>query len=318
MARSSGTKDVHDASVSYQEAQCRLGWKVTTPGGGTKTETTYKKIVKKDVLKKAWSTATLQWMKKSTRTLREHFGKIGDIDLELPKRVRSYWYSQRTDKVTRKRYRQLITWDYVTKTQYRWKSTTTWSTETQTPWASALAIQTRQKRYFYWYKNPAVGEQDLKTTDKAVCDPFPGGCRLEGSDQWSVVQSCSAGMDGFFKVECETENVPVSAKDYCDRNGQYVAGLGLIQCEGTTSVAPYSGPVAACGTIHPDLRDKILAASQGHGGDPLSMVQFSNCNAKHRKRNSSQPTNANRFNPARTMDSRRPIAERGVRIGHGQ
>lgn len=279
-----GTKDVHDASVSYQlTQQCRLGWEVTTPGGGTKTETTYKKIVKKDVLKKTWSTATLEWRKKSTRTLREYFEKIGDIDLELPKRVRSYWYSQKTEKVTRKRYRQMITWDYVTKTQYRWKSTTTWSTQTQTPWASALAIQTRQKRYFYWYKNPAVGEQDLKTTDKAVCNPFPGGCRLEGSDQGSVVQFCSDGMDGFFLVECDTSSVPVSANKYCAENDQYVEGVGLIQCKGTTSVAPYSGPVEACGTIHPDLRDKILAASQGHGSDPLSMVQFSNCNTEHKE-----------------------------------
>lgn len=279
-----GTKDVHDASVSYQLAQCRLGWKVTTPGGGTKTETTYKKIIKKDVLNEAWSTATLRWWKKGTRTLREHFGKISDIEeqLQWPKRVRSYWYSQRTDRVTRKLYRQLISWDYVTKAQYRWKSTTTWSTETQTPWASALAIQTRQKRYFYWYKNPAVGEQDLKTTDKTVCNQFAGGCRLEGNDQWSVVPSCSAGMDGFFKVECETSSEPVSAKDFCARNGQYVEGLGRIQCDGTW-VAPYSGPVAACGAIHPDLRDNILAASQGHGGNPLSMVQFSNCNAGHRE-----------------------------------
>lgn len=279
-----GTKDVHDASVSYDSKSCSLGWKVTTPGGGTKTETIYKKIVKKDVLKKTWRTATLRWMKKSTRTLREHFGKIGDMteQLEWPKRVQSYWYSQKTEKVTRKLYRQLITWDYVRKSQYRWKLTSTWSTQTQTPWASALAIQTRQKRYFYWYKNPAVGEQDLKTTDKAVCDQFPGGCRLEGSDQGSVVQFCSAGMDGFFLVECETLSVPVIAKDFCDRHGQYVEGWGLIQCDGTTSVAPYSGPVAACGAIHPDLRDKILAASQGHA-NPLSMVQFSNCNAKHKE-----------------------------------
>lgn len=279
-----GTKDVHDATVNYQEAQCRLGWKVTTPGGGTKTETTYKKIVKKDVLKGAWSTATLRWAKKSTRTLRESFGKIGDMTEQLlwPERVRTYWNSQRTDEVTRKLYQQMITWDYVTKAQYRWKSTSTWSTETQTPWASALAIQTRQKRYFYWYKDPAAGEQDLKTTDKAVCNPFPGGCKLEGSDQWSVVQSCSAGTDGFFRVECETEDVPVSAQKYCDRNGQYVAGQGLIKCDGTW-VAPYSGPVAACGAIHPDLERDILAASQGHGGKPLSMVQFSNCNREHRE-----------------------------------
>lgn len=53
-----GTKEVHDANVSYKLAQCQLGWKVTTPGGGTKTETTYKKIVKKDVLQKTWTTAT--------------------------------------------------------------------------------------------------------------------------------------------------------------------------------------------------------------------------------------------------------------------
>lgn len=280
-----GTKDVHDASVSYLlTQQCRLGWKVTTPGGGTKTETTYKKIVKKDVLKGAWSTATLQWAEKSTRTLREGFQKIGDMTEQLlwPKRVRSYWYSQKTQKVNRKVYQQMITWDYVTKAQYRWKSTTTWSTETQTPWASALAIQTRQKRYFYWYKDPAAGEQDLKTTDKAVCNQFAGGCKLEGSDLWSVVQSCTAGTDGFFKVECETEKVPVSAQEYCDRNGQYVAGQGLIKCDGTW-VAPYSGPVAACGAIHPDLRDKIIAASQGHDGEPLSMVQFSNCNPKHKE-----------------------------------
>ncbi|WP_291603536.1 PilC/PilY family type IV pilus protein [Comamonas sp.] len=279
-----GTKDVHDASVSYKLAQCELGWKVTTPGGGTKTETTYKKIVKKDVLKKQWSTATLQWAKKSTNTLREHFGKISNKEEELlwPKRVRSYWNSQRKDTVTRKLYRQLLTWDYVTKTQYRFRSTTTWSTETQTPWASALAIQTRQKRYFYWYKNPAVGEQDLKTTDKNVCNQFAGGCRLEGSDQWSVVQSCSAGADGFFKVECETVPIQVSAKDFCGRNGQYVQGLGLIKCDGTW-VAPYSGPVASCGAIHPDLQREILAASQGHGGNPLSMVQFSNCNRGHKE-----------------------------------
>ncbi|KGG92435.1 MULTISPECIES: pilus assembly protein [Comamonas] len=279
-----GTKEVHDANVSYKLAQCQLGWKVTTPGGGTKTETTYKKIVKKDVLQKTWTTATLSWRKKSTNTLREHFGKISNREEELlwPKRIRSYWYSQRKDQVTSKRYRQLLTWDYVTKTQYRYKATTTWSTQTQTPWASALAIQTRKKRYFYWYKNPAVGEQDLKTTDKNVCNQFAGGCRLEGSDQWSVVQSCSGGMDGFFKVECETVPIQVSAKDFCGRNGQYVEGLGLIQCDGTW-VAPYSGPVASCGAIHPDLRDKILEASQGHGGNPLSMVQFSNCNAGHRE-----------------------------------
>ncbi len=280
-----GTKDIHDASVSYRLAQCRLGWKVTTPGGGTKTETTYKKIVKKDVLKKQWNTATLQWAKKTTNTLQEHFGKIGDREEELkqPKRVRTYWNSQGTHRVTSKRYRQLLTWDYVTKTQYRFRATTTWSTETQTPWASALAIQTRQKRYFYWYKNPAVGEQDLKTTDKKVCDQFAGGCRLEGSDQWSVVQSCSSGTDGFFKVECDTPPpVPVSAKDFCGRNGQYVEGLGRIQCDGTW-VAPYSGPVASCGSIHPDLQRDILAASQGHAGNPLSMVQFSNCNSGHRE-----------------------------------
>lgn len=279
-----GTKDVHDASVSYKLAQCELGWKVTTPGGGTKTETTYKKIVKKDVLHKQWSTATLRWAKRSTNTLRERFRKISDLEEELlwPKRVRSYWNSQRKDTVTRKLYRQLITWDYVTKEQYRYKATTTWSTQTQTPWASALAIQTRQKRYFYWYKNPVV-EQDLKTTDKTVCDPFPGGCKPEGNDKvWEVVRSCSAGMDGFFKVECETEPIQVSAKEYCGRNGQYVEGLGLIQCDGTW-VEPYSGPVASCGTIHPDLRDKIIAASQGHAGNPLSMVQFSNCDTTHKE-----------------------------------
>ena len=41
---SSGYKIVRDATVTYSTAPCSLGWRVTTPAAGTKTETIYKKV----------------------------------------------------------------------------------------------------------------------------------------------------------------------------------------------------------------------------------------------------------------------------------
>ncbi|MEG1454686.1 MAG: hypothetical protein RSC66_03835, partial [Comamonas sp.] len=86
-----------------------------------------------------------------------------------------------------------------------------------------------------------------------------------------VSASCSPGMDGDYKVECQTSEVPTSAS-VCSNNGQFVPGQGTIYCEGSSGVSPINGPVPACGTLHP-----ALAAS----GVTASMVLFSGCNSSH-------------------------------------
>lgn len=275
-----GYKLVHDASVRYGTEVCSLGWEITTPGGGTKTVTTYKRIVEKDVLKQTQNIGNFEWWKKSTRTVMQRSGKLGPLGIEYqwPKRIQNYGHKQGTHRYKRERYQQLITWDYINKKQYRNLSTTTWSTQTQTPLSKAVALQTRQKRYFYWYKDPAAGEGWLKTTNRSVCEAFPGGCRkTEGNDDWQVVQTCSPGQDGDFKVECDGPREVNVSSSYCNRDGEYVPNLGTIACEGS-QVGAYTGPVPACGTIHPTLKTQIEAA----GGNP-SQVKYSNCDTSHKE-----------------------------------
>ena len=270
---SSGYKYVRDASVAYGTAPCSLGWKVTTPGGGTKTETIYKKIIEKDVMTQSQLTANFTWFNKTTRQQTRSYSKITNWD--YPKSERPYWYAQGTGTVTRTQYRQQLQYSQIKRTVSRYKATTTWSEQTQTPYSRATAQKVEQKKYFYWYRDPSKGETDLKTTDRAVCTPFPSGCSLQGNDTWgTVVQSCSANAQDSqgFKTECRTTEVAVTYASYCpSRNGQFVAGVGTIACEGS-SVSPYSGPVPSCGVIHPSLSAAITAA----GGD-VTKVIYTNC-----------------------------------------
>lgn len=277
-----GEKLIHDSVTSYQLADCELGWNVTIPGGGSKTETSYKKVVKKDVKTTTYHTADLEWARKRTQTMLKVFGKPSDLDWTLPKRQSTYWWAQLTSKVGMTRQNQRITWDYIEKSSYRYQKSVTWATETQTPWGEALAKQIKRKRYFYWYRNPTVTDDELKTTDINICKQFASGCTLEGNDQWEIVRACTPGMDKDYKVECETAQIKVSGTDYCEYNGSFIPGLGTIQCAGTW-VPPYSGPVEQCGVIHPDLKAAILKESQGHGGNPLANVQFSNCDRTHQQ-----------------------------------
>jgi len=277
----SGYKLERDASVTYGLAACTVGWKVTVPGGGTKTETVYKKIIKKDVLRQSWHNGDLSWIKRYfNQTLRVSHKAPGPWDGNLSAMQSEYWYAQGTHTVTKNQYQQQINWNYINKKQYKNKLVTTWSTETQTPWARAVASQTREKRYFYWYKNPALGEVELKTTDKSVCEAFASGCKVEppGGDSWKVVQSCTPGRAGDYQVECDgpTER-DVSASAYCSRNGQYVPGVGTIACEGV-AVPAYSGPVLACNSLHPQLAADIAAA-----GGSTALVEYSNCDSSHRE-----------------------------------
>lgn len=276
----SGHRLEHDASVSYDFADCTIGWKVTVPGGGTKTEATYKKIIKKDVMRRSWYSADLHWWQKtSTQVMRiSHKAPSGTHDQE--KGERQYWHAQGTHTQTKNLYQQRVSWNYINKRQYRNKLVTTWNTETQTPWARATASQIREKRYFYWYKNPALGEVDLKTTDKAVCEAFASSCQVEppGGDSWKVVEACTPGMTGDYKLECDGPTVrDVSASTYCSQNGRYVPGVGTITCQGVT-VPAYSGPVLACNSLHPQLAADIVAA-----GGNTAMVEYSNCDRSHRE-----------------------------------
>lgn len=276
----SGYKLERDALVAYEPEDCTIGWKVTVPGGGTKTETVYKRVTKRDLFEERWSAAVLDWWRKEVRQSIQLFHKApSSVGNDLMSE-RQYWTAQGTHTVNKDRYQQRLSWNYINKKQYRNKLVTTWSTETQTPWARAVASQTREKRYFYWYRNPALGEVELKTADKSVCDAFPGGCTVEPprGDSWKVVQSCTPGMAGDYKVECDgpTER-DVSASAHCSSNGQYVPGVGTIACEGV-AIPAYSGPVLACNNLHPQLAADIRAA-----GGNTAMVQFSNCNSSHRE-----------------------------------
>ena len=277
----SGHRLEHDASVRYSLGECTLGWRVTVPGGGTKTETTYKKIIKKDVIRYSWNTGYLSWthrLHNQTRLISHKVPSGSNGDFLAAER--QYWYAQGTHTVSKNLYQQQISWNYINKRQYRNKLTTTWSTETQTPWARAVARQVREKRYFYWYKNPALGEIELKTTDRAVCDAFPGGCQVEppAGDSWKVVESCKPGSSGDYKVECDgPSDRDISASTYCSRNGQYVPGVGTIACEGV-AIPAYSGPVLACNSLHPQLAADITAA-----GGSTALVEFSNCDRNHRE-----------------------------------
>ena len=276
-----GYKYSRDASVAYEPADCTIGWKVTVPGGGTKTETVYKKIIKKDVVHRSWHSANLLWWEKvNTQMMRVFHKAPSSAGGDFLANESQYWHAQGTHTVTKSLYQQRLSWNYINKKQYRNKLVTAWSTETQTPWARAVARQIREKRYFYWYKNPALGEVELKTTDKAVCEAFASGCKVEppGGDSWKVVESCTPGRAGDYQVECDgpTEKV-VSARDFCSRNGQYVPGEGTIACEGV-AVPAYSGPVLACNSIHPQLAAAIEAA-----GGSTALVEFSHCVNTHRE-----------------------------------
>lgn len=275
----SGYRLEHDAQVNYGLDECTLGWRVTVPGGGTKTETTYKKIVKKDVLRTSWFTAELHWWRKTRsqmiRVSHKAPSRFGDVQQSESK----YWYAQGTHTQTKNLYQQRLSWNYVNKVQYRNKLVTTWSTETQTPWARAVAQQVREKRYFYWYKNPALGEVELKTTDRSVCEAFASGCTVEppGGDSWKVVQSCTAGVAGDYRVECDGPTERSVSASFCSSNGQYVPGEGTIVCHGV-AVPPYSGPVLACNSLHPQLAADIAAA-----GGSTSQVEYSKCDRSHRE-----------------------------------
>ena len=276
---SSGYKIVRDATVTYSTAPCSLGWRVTTPAAGTKTETIYKKVIEKDVLTTKQLIADFTWFKRTTHQQTRSYSKI--TEWNFPKSERPYWYAQSTGTVTKNTYQQQLFYSYINKTKFRNKATTTWSTQTQTPYSKSVAQRVLQKKYFYWYRDQSRNETDLHTTNYSLCSQFPSGCTTEGSTAWTVVQSCTpqAGSDtstnpsDYYKIECEpSTEVAVSYATYCPaRNGQYVAGVGTIQCEGS-AVAPYSGPVQACGVINPGLKDAILAA----GGD-VSKVIYTNC-----------------------------------------
>ncbi|MCD2165512.1 pilus assembly protein [Comamonas koreensis] len=276
----SGYRLAHDAEVDYALASCTLGWRVTVPGGGTKTETTYKKIVKKDVLRTSWFTAELHWWRKiRSQMMRVSHKAPSSGNGDFLQSESKYWYAQGTHTQTKNLYQQRLSWNYVNKVQYRNKLVTTWSTETQTPWARAVAQQVREKRYFYWYKNPALGEVELKTTDRSVCEAFASGCTVEppGGDSWKVVQSCTAGVAGDYRVECDGPTERSVSASFCSSNGQYVPGEGTIVCQGV-AVPPYSGPVLACNSLHPQLAADIAAA-----GGSTSQVEYSNCDRSHRE-----------------------------------
>ena len=272
---SSGYKFVRDATVTYTTAPCTIGWKVTTPAAGTKTETIYKKVVEKDVMTKKQLIADFTWWKKSTAQQTRTYSKV--LEWNFPKSERPYWYAQSTGTVTKNSYQQQILFSYINKNQYRYKATSTWSTQTQTPYTKAVASKVEQKKYFYWYRNPAQGETDLKTRNRSVCQAFPSGCTLEGNDTWAVVQSCTgtpgnSGDAQGYQVDCQTSEVAVDYASYCPAsNGQFVAGVGTIQCAGS-SVPAYSGPVQSCGVIDPNLKAAIIAA----GGDYTKVI-YSNC-----------------------------------------
>ncbi|MDR0259419.1 MAG: hypothetical protein LBI76_06395, partial [Comamonas sp.] len=275
----SGHRLEHDASVNYALENCTVGWRVTVPGGGTKTETSYIRAAKYDVLTEDWFIGYLNWWRKSVSQSMEIFHKVPSSPGNDLMSERQYWTAQGRHTVTKNLYQQRLTWNYINKKQYRNKLTTTWSTETQTPWGRATASQIREKRYFYWYKNPALGEVELKTTDRSVCEAFPSGCSVEprGGDSWKVVQACTPGMAGDFKVECEGPIQRDVSTALCSRNGQFVPGEGTITCEGV-AIPAYSGPVLACNNVHPQLAADIRAA----GGNP-ALVQFSNCDSNHRE-----------------------------------
>ncbi len=286
----SGDKLRRDASVVYGTAPCTIGWKITTPGGGTKTETIYKKIVEKDVMTQKQKIADFNWWQKTTSTVVRNSAKVTGT---YPKSQHQYWWAQSTSTVTKTNYQQQVLYKYINKKQYRYKAISTWSTATQTPYSKSVAQKVQQKKYFYWYKNPALGETELKTTDKSVCQAFASGCTLQGNDTWAVVQACTptASDSQGFKIECQSSEVAVAWASYCPaKNGQFVANVGTIQCEGS-NVPPYSGPVAACNTIHPTLKDQILAA----GGDP---AKFINTNCKTNNTETKYVTQAQCVNAA--------------------
>ena len=169
----SGYKVVRDASVTYSTAPCNLGWKITTPGGGTKTATIYKKIIEKDVMTQNQLIADFTWWNKRTRQQTRNYAKI--TEWNFPKSERPYWTAQGTGTVTRTQYQQKILYTQINLSKYRYKATTSWNTQTQTPYSKATAQKVEQKKYFYWYRNPAQGETDLKTTNQNVCKNVPSG-----------------------------------------------------------------------------------------------------------------------------------------------
>jgi len=262
----SGSLLRRDASIGYAWNACGLGWQTIIPGGGTKTETTYKKITKKSVKTQQVTYGTVLGFYKSTLWTEQKAEK----KLGYTNAMRTYWNVAATKMVYKRIYKHKYTWNSITQSQYRNALITTWATEKQEPFGKAVYKRVEQKRYFYSYINQAIGEIPFKTTDKAVCEPY--GCNLVGNDQWQLVNaSCSPGMDGDYKVECQTSDVPASAS-ICSNNGQFVPGQGTISCEGNASVAPINGPVPACGVLHPDL-----AAS----GVTANMVLFSGCDSSH-------------------------------------
>ena len=278
-ASTSGYKLVRDATVTYSTAPCQLGWNVTTPAAGTKKETIYKKIIEKDVMTATQKVMDFTWWQKSTRTIMQRSGKI--TDWSFPKSKRSYWYAQGTSTVTKTRYRQQLLWSEVVRKKYRYKATTTWVEQTQTPYAKSVAQKAERLKYFYWYRDPSQGETRKKTTDRAVCQAFPSGCTLQGNDTvWEVVQSCPSTLNGTvdndgFKYQCRNTEVAVAWTTYCPaQNNQYVAGIGTIQCEGS-SVPAYTGAVPSCNVIHPSLSAAITAAGGSAGN-----VIFSPCTNK--------------------------------------
>ncbi len=262
----SGSLFRRDASIGYDWSACGLGWQTLVPGGGTKTETTYKKITKKSVKTQAVTYGTVLGFYKSTLWTEQK----AKLELSFANAMRTYWTVAATKMVYKRIYKHKYTWNSITQSQYRNAMRTTWATEKQEPFGKAVYKRVQQKRYFYSYINQAIGEIPFKTTDKSVCEPY--GCNLVGYDQWQLVNaSCTPGMDGDYKVECQTSEVPVSAS-VCSNNGQFVPGQGTIYCEGKPGVSPINGPVPACGTLHPDL-----AAS----GVTADMVLFSGCNSSH-------------------------------------
>ena len=278
-ASTSGYKLVRDATVTYSTAPCQLGWNVTTPAAGTKKETIYKKIIEKDVMTATQKVMDFTWWKKSTRTIVQRSGKI--TDWNFPKSKRSYWYAQGTSTVTKTRYRQQSLWTEVIRKKYRYKATTTWVEQTQTPYSKSVAQKAERLKYFYWYRDPSMGEVRQKTTDKTVCQAFPSGCTLQGNDtQWEVVQSCPSTLSGTtdsdgFKYQCRNTEVAVSWTTYCPaKNNQYVAGIGTIQCKGS-NIPAYTGAVPSCNVIHPTLSAAITAA-----GGQTGNVIYSACTNK--------------------------------------
>ncbi|TDS76712.1 PilC/PilY family type IV pilus protein [Comamonas sp. JUb58] len=262
----SGSLLRRDASIGYAWNACGLGWQTLVPGGGTKTETTYKKTIKKSVKTQKVTYGTVLGFYKSTLWTEQKAVKT----LGFTTAMRTYKTVFATKRVLKRVYKHTYTWNAITQSQYRNILTTSWATEKQEPFGKAVYKRVQQKRYFYSYINQAIGEIPFKTTDKSVCAPY--GCNLVGSDQWQVVNaSCTPGMDGDYKVECQVSEVPISASN-CSNNGQFVAGQGTIYCEGKPGVAAINGPVPACGTLHPSL-----VAS----GVTAGMVLFSGCNSSY-------------------------------------